>query len=57
MIPELLARLIELVNHQVLSVQIPIIRTIGNMTTGTDEETQQLINAGLMQSLAQTLQH
>lgn len=40
MIPQLLTRLIQLVNHQSLSIQIPIIRTIGNLTTGSDDQTQ-----------------
>jgi hypothetical protein len=38
MIPELIDRLIGLVNHQTLSIQIPVIRTLGNMTTGDDTQ-------------------
>jgi hypothetical protein len=57
MIPQLLTRLIQLVNHQSLSIQIPIIRTIGNLTTGTDEQTQQLINMGLLPAMLETLHH
>ena len=55
--PPLLKRLIELVNHASLSVQIPIIRTIGNLTTGSDEQTQQVMDSGLLAAMLETLHH
>lgn len=57
MIPELIDRLIGLVNHNTLSIQIPVIRTLGNMTTGDDTQVQILLDRGLLQALCITLSH
>lgn len=57
LIPELLVRLLTLVNCNVMSVQIPIIRILGNLTTGDDRQTQAILDAGLLAALCTTLEH
>lgn len=57
MMPQLLARLLVLVNCNIMSVQIPIIRILGNLTTGDDRQTQNIIDQGLLPALGATLEH
>jgi hypothetical protein len=44
-------RLVELLNHPSLSVQTPALRTIGNIATGDDLQTQIITNCSVLPSL------
>ena len=44
-------RLVELLTHEDASVLIPALRTVGNIVTGTDLQTQIVINCGALQCL------
>ncbi|EHB12894.1 Importin subunit alpha-8 [Heterocephalus glaber] len=52
-----LPRLVELLTSVELSVLTPSLRTVGNIVTGTDHQTQMAIDAGMMKVLPQLLQH
>ncbi|KAL6781622.1 IPA1 [Auxenochlorella protothecoides x Auxenochlorella symbiontica] len=44
-------RLVELLLHQVPSVLVPALRTVGNIVTGDDSQTQTVINSGALSCL------
>jgi len=44
-------RLVELLTHNMASVQTPALRTVGNIVTGDDVQTQVIINCGALQAL------
>lgn len=43
--------MIFLLSHHVVSIQIPALRTIGNIVTGSDIQTQEVINEGALSAL------
>lgn len=53
----LLVKIIQLLNHEQVAIAIPCLRTIGNIVTGDDEQTQMAIEAGLIGSLNHILGH
>jgi len=48
-------RLVELLVHPTAAVLIPALRTVGNIVTGNDMQTQIIINCGALQCLLQLL--
>ena len=48
-------RLVELLVHPTAAVLIPALRTVGNIVTGNDTQTQMIINCGALQCLLQLL--
>ncbi|KAF9580722.1 Importin alpha subunit (Karyopherin alpha subunit) (Serine-rich RNA polymerase I suppressor protein) [Lunasporangiospora selenospora] len=44
-------RLVELLMHQMASVQTPALRSVGNIVTGDDVQTQVVVNCGALQAL------
>ncbi|KAG1338827.1 Importin subunit alpha-4 [Cocos nucifera] len=50
-------RLIQLLLHQLPTVLIPALRTVGNIVTGDDAQTQAVIDANIIGPLVQLLQH
>lgn len=46
-----------MMNHENVTLSIPCIRTIGNIVTGTDEQTQMVIDAGLILAISANLSH
>ena len=50
-------RIIQLLEHPNLSISVPCLRTIGNLLTGSDEETQVCIDNGLLDALNRLVQH
>uniref|UniRef100_A0A2K5Q4D9 Importin subunit alpha n=1 Tax=Cebus imitator TaxID=2715852 RepID=A0A2K5Q4D9_CEBIM len=52
-----LPRLVALLNSSELNVLTPSLRTVGNIVTGTDEQTQRAIDRGILNVLPQLLQH
>jgi len=48
-------RLVELLMHQSTSVQTPALRSVGNIVTGDDVQTQVMINAGALHALVHLL--
>lgn len=53
----LLMKLIQLMNHENVALAIPCLRTIGNIVTGDDNETQLAIEANLVPTLSNILGH
>uniref|UniRef100_A0A2K5CGS8 Importin subunit alpha n=1 Tax=Aotus nancymaae TaxID=37293 RepID=A0A2K5CGS8_AOTNA len=52
-----LPRLVALLNSSELNVLTPSLRTVGNIVTGTDEQTQRAIDPGILNMLPWLLQH
>lgn len=50
-------RLIQLMEFPDLSVSVPCLRTIGNILTGSEEETQACIDAGVLQTMTKLIEH
>jgi importin subunit alpha-6/7 len=50
-------RLVELLSMQNTSVQTPALRTVGNIVTGTDEQTQYVLNLNVVPHLLGLLDH
>jgi hypothetical protein len=50
-------KLISLMKNENVAIAIPCLRTIGNIVTGDDQETQMAIEADLIPTLAQILTH
>ena len=46
-----------LLNHQNVAIAIPCLRTIGNIVTGDDDQTQLAVEAGLIGALNEIIQH
>lgn len=53
----LLVKLIQLMRHENVALVIPCLRTIGNIVTGDDNETQLAIEANLVPTLNEILSH
>lgn len=53
----LLPRLVQLVEHQSLPIAVASLRTIGNILTGEDWETQVAIDAGVIPVFCRLIQH
>jgi importin subunit alpha-1 len=51
------ARLVELLDHQASSVQMPALRAVGNILTGNDVQTQAILNLNVVPALARLLDH
>jgi len=49
--PGVVRRLVELLMHPSASVLVPALRTVGNIVTGNDMQTQSVINSGALQCL------
>lgn len=52
-----LPRIVQLLEHPTLAIAVSCLRTIGNVLTGNDNETQQAINAGALQALDRLITH
>mmetsp|Transcript_5216 Transcript_5216/g.15597 ORF Transcript_5216/g.15597 Transcript_5216/m.15597 type:complete len:539 (+) Transcript_5216:58-1674(+) len=48
---QVVRRLVELLNHEKTAIQIPALRTIGNIVTGNDDQTQVVIRFGALPAL------
>eukprot|EP01126_Amoeba_proteus_P015837 TRINITY_DN1718_c0_g1_i1.p1 TRINITY_DN1718_c0_g1~~TRINITY_DN1718_c0_g1_i1.p1 ORF type:complete len:406 (-),score=73.73 TRINITY_DN1718_c0_g1_i1:270-1487(-) len=44
-------KLVEILIHPVVSVQTPVLRTLGNLVTGDDFQTQSVLNVGILPTL------
>ena len=55
--PSFLAKIIQLLNHEQVAISIPCLRTIGNIVTGDDHQTQIAIEGGLIPALNVLLGH
>ncbi|CDQ91356.1 unnamed protein product [Oncorhynchus mykiss] len=53
----LISRLVQLLGSGEISVVTPSLRVIGNMVTGTDEQTQAVLNAGALSMFPGLLRH
>ena len=53
----LLQKMISLLNHENVAIAIPCLRTIGNIVTGDDSQTQMAVDHGLVQALDSILTH
>ncbi|KAJ0183009.1 hypothetical protein K1T71_000985 [Dendrolimus kikuchii] len=53
--PKLLPRLIKLLEHKSPAVRTPALRALGNMLTGSDEQTDRCLHAGCLDHLAALL--
>jgi importin subunit alpha-1 len=56
-VPNVVQRLCDLLHHKVYQVQIPVLSIIGNITSGTDLQTEKLLNAGVLTGLAEMVSH
>ena len=54
---KLFSRLDTLLKCSVVSVVTPALRTIGNIVTGDDEQTQKVIESGLLKNFTSLMQH
>lgn len=52
-----LPRLVQLLEHSHIAIAVACLRTIGNILTGTDEETQFAIEAGCLAALNRLIMH
>ncbi|XP_032525860.2 importin subunit alpha-1-like [Danaus plexippus] len=53
--PHLLGRLVSLLSHRAASVRTPALRAVGNMLTGSDRQTDRVLEAGCLDPLATLL--
>jgi len=53
----LLEKIIFLLSHEQVAIAIPCLRTIGNIVTGDDSQTQMAVDAGLIRALNIILAH
>jgi len=56
-LPGVIPRLVELLGCVDASVVTPALRTVGNIVTGTDEQTQAVIDTNVLQMMPSLLQH
>jgi hypothetical protein len=49
--PALLQKMIKLLRHENVAIAIPCLRTIGNIVTGDDSQTQMAVDSGLVDAL------
>ncbi len=52
-----LPRIIQLLNHHAIAIAVPCLRTIGNIVTGDDQQTQYAIDNGALQALNNIIYH
>jgi importin subunit alpha-6/7 len=52
-----LPRLVQLLQHENIAISVPCLRTIGNVVTGDDDQTQYVINAGALEALNALIYH
>ena len=57
MLPGVVPRLVDLLGSQEVSVLTPTLRTLGNIVTGDDTQTQTVLDAGLLRAFPYLLQH
>jgi hypothetical protein len=50
-------RLVQLLQHPNIAVSVPCLRSIGNIVTGNDDQTQAVINAGALDALNNIIYH
>ena len=53
----MLPRIIQLLEHSNLAISISCLRTVGNILTGNDEETQMAIDAGALDVMGRLIGH
>eukprot|EP01126_Amoeba_proteus_P015842 TRINITY_DN1718_c0_g3_i1.p1 TRINITY_DN1718_c0_g3~~TRINITY_DN1718_c0_g3_i1.p1 ORF type:complete len:519 (-),score=113.72 TRINITY_DN1718_c0_g3_i1:148-1704(-) len=44
-------KLVEILRHPLVTVQTPVLRTLGNLVTGDDPQTQSVLNVGILSTL------
>lgn len=49
--------LVERLGTSPLSLLTPLVRTLGNFVTGTDEQTQAVVDAGVLRHMSRLLEH
>ena len=49
--------MIALLRHENVAIAIPCLRTIGNIVTGDDSQTQMAVDSGLVDALNQIISH
>ena len=54
---KLLQRNIQLLTNENVAIAIPCLRTIGNIVTGDDSQTQMAVDAGLVEALNKIIEH
>ena len=51
-----MSRLLQLLDHQSLAIKVPCLRTIGNILSGTEEDCNVFVRAGLLDILNRLIQ-
>lgn len=54
---DIVPRLVQLIEHQNIAIAVPCLRTMGNISTGDDSQTQLAIDAGLLKALFNIIKH
>jgi importin subunit alpha-1 len=49
--------LVQLLNHPNIAIAVPCLRTIGNIVTGDDSQTQYVIDSGALEALNNIIYH
>lgn len=50
-------KLVHLLGHESVTISIPCLRTIGNIVTGDDDQTDVVIEAGIINALCTIIGH
>jgi len=50
-------KLVELLDHPTVAVQTPIVRTLGNVLTGDEEQTEVIISCGILPCFTKLFEH